>query len=147
MHERDSRETRASDEGQRVPAGTDTSLSLAEAGQDEETPDRPKVEGSEAGYDEFAQPSRLKNAFWITGYAMVCGALLAVFSSFTGLGLLRFAFSLGALLLGIRFFRRFEKVSQRVIFVALSLVFFCLAIVVITFALIVQGQIELPAAP
>ncbi|GGG12871.1 hypothetical protein [Paenibacillus abyssi] len=95
--------------------------------------------------NEMHEPSRLKTSLWVLLYSLVCGALLSVFSIVTELGLFRYVFSLAALFLGIRFFRNYDKISTRVIFIVLSIVFYFMTTIIATVILIANGQIELPA--
>lgn len=85
-----------------------------------------------------------KHAFMITAYAFVCGLLLSLFALIDGL--FRFAFSLGALFLGIRFFRDFETMGSRIWFIALSIFFYFVLTIIITMVLYAQGKLVLPDA-
>lgn len=72
---------------------------------------------------------RLKTTFWLLGYAFLAGLMLAIFSMITGLT--RYLFSLLALYIGIRFFRRFETLGLRITFIVLAIVFYLLLAIVI----------------
>jgi hypothetical protein len=74
---------------------------------------------------------RWRVALAVILYGLACGILLSIFSVFTGLGIVRYAFSLGVLLLGIRFFKNYETISSRIIFVVLSIVFYFLTVLII----------------
>ncbi|RXZ77294.1 hypothetical protein EBB07_32520 [Paenibacillaceae bacterium] len=77
-------------------------------------------------------------------YGLLCGLLLAVFSQIDSLT--RFAFSLGALLAGVHFFKREERLAPRIWFVVTSIIFYFMITIVITVVLIAQGKIPLPEA-
>lgn len=72
---------------------------------------------------------RLKTAFWLLGYTFLAGLMLAVFSMITEI--YRYLFSLLALYIGIRFFRRFETLGLRITFFVLSIVFYLLITVIV----------------
>jgi len=72
---------------------------------------------------------RLKTAFWMLGYTFLAGLMLAIFSSMTEI--YRYLFSLLALYIGIRFFRRFETIGLRITFFVLSIVFYLIIAVVV----------------
>ncbi|GBF71927.1 hypothetical protein PA598K_00153 [Paenibacillus sp. 598K] len=88
--------------------------------------------------------STFKRALLLTAYSFACGLLLAVFAQMDSL--LRFAFSLGALLLGIRFFRDFESLRSRITFIALAIVFYVLITIIIIMVLYAQGKLDIPEA-
>ncbi|MGO4183392.1 hypothetical protein AB4Z45_24835 [Paenibacillus sp. MCAF9] len=71
---------------------------------------------------------RLKTTLWLLMYTFLAGLLLALFSMISDF--YRYLFSLLALYVGIRFFRRFEKLGIRIAFFALSIVFYLLIAVV-----------------
>ncbi|SDM95550.1 hypothetical protein SAMN04487897_101609 [Paenibacillus sp. yr247] len=52
---------------------------------------------------------------WLFMYSVLCGVLLTCFSNIHDIS--KYIFSLGALYVGIRFFRRFEQVGYRVWFI------------------------------
>ena len=78
---------------------------------------------------------RLKTGFLVFLYAMVCGLLLALFPLIESV--IRFVFSLLALVLGVYSFRRFQSVRSRIIFVILVFLFFVLFTVVYTMIFII----------
>ncbi|XEC96983.1 hypothetical protein AB6A23_10845 [Paenibacillus tarimensis] len=88
--------------------------------------------------EELNEPSRFRTAMGVLFYSLACGLLLSIFSFVPGL--FRYAFSLGALLLGIRFFRNYEKLSLRVIFIVLSIVFYFITAVIVSIVLFMQGM-------
>jgi hypothetical protein len=61
-------------------------------------------------------------ALRIVGYSIVCAILLALFSQISDI--LKYVFSLCALVLGIRFFRNYDTLGHRVAFIALTIVFY-----------------------
>lgn len=72
---------------------------------------------------------RLKTAFWLIGYSFVAGLLLAIFAQIEDF--IRYLFSLLALYIGIRFFRRFETAGLRIAFFVLAIIVYLLASVII----------------
>ncbi|MBJ6363312.1 hypothetical protein ACFOQM_19005 [Paenibacillus sp. GCM10012307] len=86
--------------------------------------------------------------FWaVVLYGFACGTLLTLFSMFPGLGIFKFLFSLGAFLLGLRFFRTFERWAVRIAFVLTSLVFYLIVIVILTVYLYAVKPELLPVQP
>ncbi|QYR23704.1 hypothetical protein KZ483_12875 [Paenibacillus sp. sptzw28] len=73
---------------------------------------------------------RLKNGLIILLYSMGAGLMLAIFSSLRG-GI-NIVFSLLALIIGVLFFRKFPKISTRIIFILLAILFFLLIVIIIT---------------
>jgi hypothetical protein len=71
---------------------------------------------------------KLKTTFWLIGYTFLAGLMLALFSMLTEV--YRYLFSLLALYIGIRFFRRFETIGLRITFFVLAIVFYLLIAVV-----------------
>ncbi|MOA36823.1 hypothetical protein D3C78_1583690 [compost metagenome] len=72
---------------------------------------------------------RLKTTLWVIGYTFLAGLLLAVFSVLGGV--IKYVFSLLALYIGIRYFRRFETLGLRITFFVLAIFFFLLIAVII----------------
>lgn len=72
----------------------------------------------------------MKQALQITALSLLCGILLALYTQ-TG-AIIRFVFSLAALLIGIYAFKRFEGIGRRVAFIAGSLFFFLVTVVFLT---------------
>jgi hypothetical protein len=64
----------------------------------------------------------LATALRIFGYSFACAVLLALFSQFTDI--IKYVFSLFALFLGIRFFRNYETLKQRIAFFAIAIVLY-----------------------
>jgi hypothetical protein len=85
---------------------------------------------------------KIKTTLWLLGYALAAGLLLALFSMLASI--VKYVFSLLALYVGIRFFRRFDSIGFRIGFFALAIVFYFL-IVIITQAVIFL-QSNSPAA-
>lgn len=82
-----------------------------------------------------------KNGLLLVLYSMAVGACLMLFSMIDGL--IKYGFSLGAFLLGIRFFRTFERIGQRIGFVALSLVFYFVFIFIAVAVMVATGRMPL----
>ncbi|MDQ0899966.1 MULTISPECIES: hypothetical protein [unclassified Paenibacillus] len=59
---------------------------------------------------------------WLLMYSLLCAVLLTCFSNIHGIS--KYVFSLGALYLGMRFFRKFEQVGFRIWFVVISVLFY-----------------------
>ncbi|OMF37513.1 hypothetical protein BK133_05515 [Paenibacillus sp. FSL H8-0548] len=86
---------------------------------------------------------RLKTTFWLLGYAFLTGLMLTVFSLIEEF--YRYLFSLLALYLGIRFFRRFETLGLRIGYFVLSVIFYLLiAVIVSMFIYVKQYSDTLP---
>ncbi|MCU6708946.1 hypothetical protein M6D81_09460 [Paenibacillus sp. J5C_2022] len=75
--------------------------------------------------------SSLKTAFWVVLYAFLAGFALALFAQITPI--IRYAFSLLALVIGIRFFRLYDTIGLRVAFIVTAIIFYFL--VAIAFAI------------
>ncbi|MGO4543782.1 hypothetical protein AB4Z29_03220 [Paenibacillus sp. 2TAB23] len=65
---------------------------------------------------------RIKTTFWLIAYTFTAGLLITLFTVIEDF--YRYLFSLLALYIGIRFFRRFETLGFRITFFVLSVVFF-----------------------
>ena len=61
---------------------------------------------------------------WLLMYSLLCAVLLTCFSTIQDF--VKYIFSLGALYVGMRFFRRFEQISFRVWFIVISVFFYFL---------------------
>jgi hypothetical protein len=72
---------------------------------------------------------KLKTTFWLLGYTFLAGLMLALFSMLTEI--YRYLFSLLALYIGIRFFRRYETIGLRITFFVLAIIFYLLIAVVV----------------
>jgi hypothetical protein len=83
---------------------------------------------------------RLKTAFWLLGYTFLAGLMLAVFSMITEI--YRYLFSLLALYIGIRFFRRFETLGLRITFFVLSIVFYLLITVIVAAVIYMRDNLD-----
>ncbi|MDQ0059584.1 hypothetical protein [Paenibacillus harenae] len=73
---------------------------------------------------------RFKSILWLILYSLAAGVLLAAFS-FTP-GIWKYMFSLLALYLGIRFFRKYDSIGLRIAFFAVAILFYLLAAVIIS---------------
>ncbi|MFF2093612.1 hypothetical protein [Paenibacillus sp. NPDC058174] len=85
--------------------------------------------------DEYEEP-RWKTVLWILLYSLVCGLLLMAFSLIASI--VKFVFSLAALFLIIRFFKRYERWGARGAFIALTVVFYFLSAVIAAFFIYMQ---------
>ncbi|MZQ81669.1 hypothetical protein GQF01_05920 [Paenibacillus sp. 5J-6] len=59
---------------------------------------------------------------WLFLYSLVCAVLLACFSNIHDFT--KYIFSLGALYLGMRFFRRFEGLGFRIWFIVIAVILY-----------------------
>jgi len=71
---------------------------------------------------------RVKTTFWLIAYAFAAGTLLSLFAVLGGI--IKYLFSLLALYLGFRFFRKYDSIALRILFVVVSIVFYFLSTVV-----------------
>jgi hypothetical protein len=67
----------------------------------------------------------VRTSFWVILYAFLAGISLALFANIGDF--IKYVFSLLAIYIGIRFFRRFETIGLRVTFIVLAIVFYFLA--------------------
>ncbi|WP_028611114.1 hypothetical protein [Paenibacillus harenae] len=81
---------------------------------------------------------RLKTTLWVIGYTLLAGSCLAIFSVLTEI--YRYIFSLLAIYIGIRFFRRFETLGLRIAFFALGIFFYFLVAVIIAMVLYLRDN-------
>lgn len=79
--------------------------------------------------------------FWVLLYALLAGGSLALFSLIPSF--IKYIFSLLAVYIGIRFFRRFETIGLRITFIVLGLVMYFLIIIIITAVQFVMGNPDL----
>ncbi|MFF2887964.1 hypothetical protein [Paenibacillus sp. NPDC057967] len=63
----------------------------------------------------------VKTSLVVMFYSLLTGICMALFTQIDGF--VKFLFSLLALYIGIRYFRRFETVGMRVLYIVLALVF------------------------
>ncbi|KQX61158.1 MULTISPECIES: hypothetical protein [unclassified Paenibacillus] len=59
---------------------------------------------------------------WLLMYSLLCAILLACFSNIHDVS--KYIFSLGALYVGMRFFRRFEQIGFRIWFIVIAVLFY-----------------------
>lgn len=83
---------------------------------------------------------RLKTTFWLLCYTVLAGLMLAAFSMITEF--YRYLFSLLALYIGIRFFRRFETLGLRITFFVLSIVFYLLITVIVAAVIYFRDNLD-----
>ncbi|WP_261305920.1 hypothetical protein [Paenibacillus andongensis] len=77
---------------------------------------------------------------WLLMYSLLCAVLLACFSNMHDVT--KYIFSLGALYVGMRFFRRFEQIGFRIWFIVISvLLYFIFSLI---YALYTQLGITAP---
>jgi uncharacterized membrane protein YjjP (DUF1212 family) len=75
----------------------------------------------------------------ILGYSLLCAVLLSLFSQIQDL--LKYLFSLGALYMGVQFFKRYEEMGMRIAFVISTIVlYFLIAIVYAMYLAVQSGQ-------
>ncbi|GAA4871146.1 hypothetical protein GCM10023310_58360 [Paenibacillus vulneris] len=80
----------------------------------------------------------------VLGYSILCALLLCLFSQINDL--LKYIFSLGALITGVQFFKRHEERGMRIAFVVSTIVFYFLfAVIYALYVAVKTGQV--PAAP
>ncbi|OUM96430.1 MAG: hypothetical protein A9Z00_13500 [Thermobacillus sp. ZCTH02-B1] len=84
-----------------------------------------------------------KDVFLLIGCSALIGALLVAFVMYQPI--VRVIFSLGALFVGIRFFRRYERLAMRVWLVILSTVFFVIYTFLVVVYLYSTGMYAPPA--
>lgn len=87
---------------------------------------------------------KLKTTFWVVGYTFLAGLMLALFTQIEEM--YRYLFSLLALYLGIRFFRRYETLGLRITFFVLGVVFFLLITVIIAAIIYIKDHPLPPTA-
>ncbi len=87
----------------------------------------------------------IKTTLWIILYALVAGSLLFAFSQIQGF--IKYLFSLLAIYVGIRFFRRYEKLSLRITFIVVAIVFYFMGAFIMAMYLFIQDNPELMAPP
>lgn len=87
----------------------------------------------------------LKTAFWVFLYSLAAGFSLFLF---TQIGqIYKYAFSLLAIYIGIRFFRRFESIGLRIAFIALAVVLYFLAAIIFALYWYVKENPDLFLSP
>ncbi len=78
---------------------------------------------------------------WVLLYSFLAGFSLSIFAQMDAV--VRYIFSLLALYIGIRFFRRFETIGMRVLFVVLAIVFYFVSAIGFSFYFYMQDHPEL----
>lgn len=81
--------------------------------------------------------SKWKTALWILLYSVAVGALLTAFSYTPSI--LKYVFSLLALYLIIRFFRRFETWPVRILFIVQSVIMYLFGAVIVAMIIYMQS--------
>ncbi|MFD2116907.1 hypothetical protein ACFSTH_21045 [Paenibacillus yanchengensis] len=90
--------------------------------------------------DEYER-SPLKNGFLITLHSLLAAVLLSLFAYTPQFH--KYIFSLLALYIGIRFFKHFEKLSHRIIFIVLAIILYFLCAFVYAIFLTAKAHPEL----
>lgn len=85
-------------------------------------------------------PESVKTTFWVLLYAVLTGISLSLFTQIEGF--IKYVFSLLALYIGIRFFRRYETLGLRALYISLSIVLFLLSAVIIAIIVYIQQNPE-----
>jgi heme O synthase-like polyprenyltransferase len=80
----------------------------------------------------------------VLGYSLLCAGLLTLFSQIQDL--LKYLFSLGALYVGVQFFKRHEERGMRITFVISTIVLYFLFAVAYAIYLTIQSG-QLPPNP
>jgi hypothetical protein len=73
---------------------------------------------------------RFKSNVWMILYSFAAGALLAAFS-FTP-GFMKYLFSLLALYIGIRFFRKYDSIGLRIAFFVVAILFYLVVAIIVS---------------
>jgi uncharacterized membrane protein YjjP (DUF1212 family) len=80
----------------------------------------------------------------VLGYSLLCAILLSLFSQIQDL--LKYLFSLGALYIGVQFFKRHEERGMRIFFVIATIVlYFIIAVIYAMYLAVTTGQLPAPA--
>ncbi|TVY08751.1 hypothetical protein [Paenibacillus cremeus] len=74
----------------------------------------------------------------VIGFSLLCAGMLTLFSQIQDL--LKYLFSLGALYVGIQFFKRYETRSMRIAFVVTTVLFYFIFAVFYAIYLTMQQQ-------
>ena len=85
----------------------------------------------------------IKTGFWVLLYSFMAGICLAIFMQLPGFE--KYLFSLLTIYIGFRFFRRFETIGKRILFVVLSVVISLITVVSITAYLFIQNPEQFAA--
>lgn len=72
----------------------------------------------------------IKTILWVLWYSILAGGSLALFSSLTTF--IKYVFSLLTIYIAIRFFRRYETIGIRIVFIALSIILYFLIVIIVT---------------
>lgn len=80
-------------------------------------------------------------ALWVLFYAALAGASLALFSLIPSM--IKYIFSLLAIYIGIRFFRRFETIGLRITFIVLAIILYFLFVIIATMIQYIKDHPEL----
>jgi len=80
-------------------------------------------------------------AMWVFWYSLLAAISLALFSTIPSL--VKYIFSLLVIYIGIRFFRRFETLGMRIIFIVLAILLYFIIVLVITMIIYLRDNPEL----
>jgi len=70
----------------------------------------------------------IKTFFWVILYAIMAGGALSIFTTISSF--IKYLFSLLAVYIGVRFFRRFETIGLRITFIVLSIIMFFIGVLI-----------------
>ncbi|MCR8656123.1 hypothetical protein [Paenibacillus endoradicis] len=68
----------------------------------------------------------IKTFVWVILYAMMAGGTLSLFTTISSF--IKYLFSLLAVYIGVRFFRRFETIGLRITFIVLAIIMFFIGV-------------------
>lgn len=81
---------------------------------------------------------RLKNTLWLLAYSLAAGVLLALFAVIGSV--IKYLFSILALYLGFRFFRKYDSLAMRIMFILFAIIlYFVSTLVFVTINFIMQN--------
>lgn len=83
---------------------------------------------------------RLKTTFWLLGYTFLAGLFLTLFAQISEI--YRYLFSLSTLYLGIRFFRKYDTLSLRILFFVLTILFYLFTTVITAIVIFIREHPE-----
>lgn len=83
----------------------------------------------------------MKKVLIVLLYSLICGALLAVYTQIQGM--LKYIFSIGAIIVGVRFFKNYESLAMRISMILMSIVMFFVVVLIIAIILFARN----PQAP
>ncbi|WP_127584313.1 hypothetical protein [Paenibacillus koleovorans] len=84
----------------------------------------------------------MKKTLWLLLLSFIAGHLLLIFSWLNG-GLFRYVFSIGALLIGVYFFKQYDSLKLRIWFIVVSVFFYLLLTIIYTMIYVATGKIPI----